>query len=413
MMPRGIIYKNIHWMLFAVCLTWLCFNGLSLAKGNIIASYNLFFGLLSLPLIAITAAASILKEPKMLQSNIWTLAGFCMLAVMFLTGVRDQVSIFSVYQALLICSGVLAWAVAATADTNTFEKINSCAIVVLFTSLSLPVVYTLFPSFFEGRNLVGDIPGFGNVRIYGQAAAISGFAAVAGIYRSEGRLMPFLLFTLSCYVILWSGTRSALVGLIFASFTALAVNLNFKTKLKNQITAFTAVITAVLVASVMSSITPLPAGEYGVFERTKQSLSENGDYSSNRFEIWSALGRATLEKPAIGWGYLMLEELDHPDVSVGEAHNYIIDFIFGWGYPTGLVLAGLLWGSFLLAFIRGFSVPSQELLVPLCVSAGLLATGLFGGVLTTTFSRIILFVALGTALAMSGQVRGEQKQDRP
>ena len=246
--------------------------------------------------------------------------------------------------------------------------------------------------------MVADLPGFGNVRIYGQAASISGYAAIGLIFASYKKALPLVVLAVSAYVVLWSGTRSSVAGFIMVIVACSVFEALKKTSLKRLVAKLSIITSMFVVAAILASHTPLPAGEYGVFERAQNTFEENGDISSNRFEIWAALTEATIEKPIFGWGYLMLGELDHPDVTVGEAHNYIIDFIFGWGFPVGVAVTLLLFGSFSVAFYRASLTASYEPLMALSVAAGLLATGLFGGVMTTAFSRLVLFVALGTAL---------------
>lgn len=179
-------------------------------------------------------------------------------------------------------------------------------------------------------------PGFLSIRQFGMLA---GFVLAGWLsYSLSNRDQPLSLVwasvgtALLSAALLWSGTRSALLGVALG----LVVTFAFARKMPLAKPALCMVL-AVACGGALSEIWLPPDGSFGMFNPDRFSMAAGSDIGSGRSALWIAGIEHFFQSPLLGWGegsFYHLFLIDGKGHHL-QPHNFIIQFLLSWGIVAG------------------------------------------------------------------------------
>ena len=237
------------------------------------------------------------------------------------------------------------------------------------------------------------LPGYLNVRHFGiELGAL--LAMLIGLIWRNSRfdsrpVQSFITIMLVAGAICWSGTRSAIFGVMGAMLIAVIM----RRKLPNADAA--ALITAALIIGGTLSFLILPPDPWFGFRII--STAQSGNYSSGRTQLWIDAFHLFLAHPLIGWGEgsaIWLIFLD--GTSFAHPHNMPLQMLQSWGAPAACAAFYLIVRLWLMLQRRG---AQNGWMLPLLMAFDtLLIMSLVDGVFY--HARLLMLVALVSAAAL-------------
>ena len=115
---------------------------------------------------------------------------------------------------------------------------------------------------------------------------------------------------------------------------------------------------------------------------------------SGRIDLWSWVVEQILDKPLIGWGYFQMASAPGGDLRETSAHNFLLDYMFAWGIPFGLLASAVLIGAVWFGLRRNRFNPAA-------IPAGVAMIGmLVDSLMTPTITMPYPLLAAGTMLGL-------------
>lgn len=228
------------------------------------------------------------------------------------------------------------------------ERDLSSIMTAFAVSLAILTVYTAWwfatapdPSTVPGGEIRWDnaIPGFISVRHFGawSGAITAGFAISILCGRdSKNWNWNHLLYTSCAAVTVWTGTRAAVLAIIFVVLVSLLT--------LRKLPTWKAIGRAAVLTGVALTLAWLFLLEYPAFQLIV--LSEYGDIgkaTGGRSELWSQTFHRWLASPWFGWGTDSTFWETYIGWNHTQPHNVILQFLISWGVvgaSGGLYLIG-------------------------------------------------------------------------
>lgn len=223
-------------------------------------------------------------------------------------------------------------------------------------------------------NWTFDLPAFSHVRIFGHyAAPVAGLAAgLMALGRTRGQwAAAFALATLALALVLWTGSRGALIGVA----AGVGAGLLFAPPVRH-LRAWGGIAAALAVAWLSVASLPAPAPTMGS-ARIVAATVKSGDRTTGRTQLWAHVAKAAAKRPIFGHGegqmysVARFADLFHP-------HNIILQFLLAWGI-VGLACAGTLAFYFARESIRLVRAGADELVPPFIAMVALAVPSLVDG----------------------------------
>jgi O-antigen ligase len=277
-------------------------------------------------------------------------------------------------------------------------RLSSGAAIYLF----LLVIFCTFVPNSDNFEWLFGIPSATNIRQIGNLLALLALAPTVIFLFDRSRstmLSALVLVTAIMIFIMWSGTRGALLGLTVA--VAFASALMWDKIARNRIALLAL---ASMVALGISTLLPIPSGEYGIIRMAGSFQTE--DASSGRLKMWSEAIAAIQNAPLFGYGSGTYREnmlllngnpYNHP-------HNFILQFVYDWGLIGGTMALSLL-AWFGLAVLRATSSQADERFLSLAGLTCLIATALIEGTLFHPLPIIVAIACMAPHIARHCQVK--------
>jgi O-antigen ligase len=255
------------------------------------------------------------------------------------------------------------------------------------------------------------IPGFVSVRMFGAlvapwAALLLYLAITRGDEHAYDRWI-FVACTLASAMVVWSGTRAAVLGIGVAGLVALII---YRPPLRPALFA-RAIIAVVL--GIGLAVLLLPTGDKDFWLFLPGDFGGGADtLTSGRLALWTAAWAAFLDVPLFGAGPGASAWL--PQVGLAshiQPHNVVLTFLLNWGVVAASAAFFLIGKFFVAVHRRARDVAAA---VPLVLGADcLLAIGFLDG--TFHFAQhVMLWAALmGLALAVPSVDRTVEKHPAP
>ncbi len=239
-----------------------------------------------------------------------------------------------------------------------------------------------------------SLPGFISVRYFGTwTGAITTFFLALVIQRGEKTKpsWPDLFLLIAMSMTIWSGTRAAVLGIVFA-FTAMFL-------LKKRWPSFALMgrisITTGLAAIIAWMLIPYGESDFQLF--SSEHVKGVGAFTSGRTELWIATYQKWLEAPFFGWGSGSI----FWEVFLGwthtQPHNAFLQFLISWGLVGAIGTCWLLGRVIVTAQRKTYANP--DLWPFMAMFYSLLAMSMVDGALY--YPRFIMLVMLCLAVILS------------
>jgi exopolysaccharide production protein ExoQ len=277
----------------------------------------------------------------------------------------------------LLC-GVTAGAIRSIAVLFAASVIALSSLVVIhYLSISEP---PSMPG--EGFPWSAYAPGFLSIRQFGMVVGFSAsFWLGYLLHARAGELKLWILLPFSTLIfaaLVWSGTRSALLGIAIAMFLS---SILAKKLPSLQISA--SILLAAGLGAILSQIWLPPDAAFGMFNSERFAIGDGTDVTSGRTPIWmfglSMFGKS----PLFGWGegsfyplYAMAGRGYHL-----QPHNFIIQFLMSWGIIAGGIALFMMFRTLARLHWRVRDVALMT--VPLAALDCILAMAMLDGALFT------------------------------
>jgi O-antigen ligase len=244
----------------------------------------------------------------------------------------------------------------------------------------------------RGRDWVVMVPGVTNVRGLGFFALSAFFAGQAiAMASSPGQsryLLGFVVTVAALVIILWTGSRGALLAIIIG----LSWLLILASLARNRLAKFCAV--AFSIAVCISSLLPSVDANYGIQRIIFSSVATKAksDVTSGRTEMWRETANKIAEKPFIGWGIEQFA-VTGPEKTLGykQPHNMFLQLLFSTGL-LGAIATLLIVLPFLPKLSLDMSTPDR--LAAWGVIIGTLTFGLYDAAFYYTYPVMIFLLAV-------------------
>lgn len=245
--------------------------------------------------------------------------------------------------------------------------INSLICFSIVTSLQ--VIYMYY---------IGENGKISVISVFGKKIDANYFSALASIIsnfillkilfsKSKNKIMLIIssiAFILTIFSITLSGSRAALISLIFSNLIILIQFFFKKFNLKKVVIICIGTIVLIIILKFISSVLPT-----WLFNR--YFVNSYSDKSNNeRIELWKNAFDGILEQP-IGYGFGIFDKLpEHNQISTGRyvpatvpAHNTYLDILIYGG-----ILGGIVFAIFLLNVFKGFFIGKNRILIPVILN---------------------------------------------
>lgn len=237
------------------------------------------------------------------------------------------------------------------------------------------------------------VPGFISVRHFGAWAGVIAAAFAVRILYQQGQHSlgwDHALYFLAAAMTIWSGTRAAVLGIIFA---VIAVAL-----IKRTLPNFRNIVLAALLTGLgaVFAFVLLPHDPAFYLWQTGDAASLN-KMGGNRPALWAATFTRWLDSPILGWGsgstfWEVFVNWPHT-----QPHNVVLQFLISWGIVGA---AGGMWllGRAIVAVHRSV-IAQPEQLALLAMLDALLVQSLLEGMLH--YPRFIIAIILLFAMILT------------
>ena len=286
---------------------------------------------------------------------------------------------------------------ASTQDAANFPRAFA-----LQPLLHVPVLILLFVVYLNDprMNWLGGPVGFWHVRVWGIVLA-AGIAAAIGWHACQREkrwpddLLLFATVLVLTTLLAWSGSRSAMLGLVLAYAGMLIVVRG------PFLRGLIPVLLGVGIGVALSLAISLPNNNYGLITSLAETASADADkVSGGRMTLWLGTLDHILDRPLLGHGFDQFRYIyqGEPDGTI-QPHNAPLQLMFDFGIPGGCVAMILL----LSLWWRGISditSPDQAWKLPAAMVLNTLAvTTLFDGSLYHMEPVALIALSLGILLS--------------
>jgi O-antigen ligase len=211
--------------------------------------------------------------------------------------------------------------------------------VVVYALLWLFNIVAYHP---QGEDWMWLVPALTNIRWVGFFALASFCGGVGALVVNDRNFiarnqmtLPLIFMALGWFLAIWTGSRGAILAIIFASAFSVLVS-------KDRKTLVWAIVLAALTAIAIAAILPVVHPAYGLGRMFGSAAnSENlNSLSSNRIVIWAATVEKIIEQPWLGFG-IDQYRLSWPDgeVNVRNPHQSILQLLFASGIAGAVAYA--------------------------------------------------------------------------
>jgi O-antigen ligase len=287
--------------------------------------------------------------------------------------------------------------------SSLVSTIPTMIIVVTFMTLPLtPLLFALADPTIQNPSI--NTSGYGNIRAYGQLAAMVS-AALIGIQFSRVRdndllrmIYPTLLMTCAWVIVFWSGSRAAMLALTLA--TVICTAAFCKNKVLLMVIALPPAVGAML-----SMLIYNPSTSFGLLNRINKTANgiDSGNMSvltSRRFDLWPQILDFIRESPIIGHGYRPLPKLDFDDYVINQAHNIVLEYWAAFGIPLGSCLCAAILFYSISAIRHAIYDGSSRAVSSMAVIITFLTMSMFSGIYMSPISMAGFAVCLGGLLGL-------------
>jgi exopolysaccharide production protein ExoQ len=242
------------------------------------------------------------------------------------------------------------------------------------------------------------IPGFISVRLFGAfCGAIFSFLILQLLIDEEqdnDAVYQYAWLTLSAGMMIWSGTRAAIIGTV-VSLSLIAIVYKLRPKVKTLILIFCSIAIAAFLAMLL-----IPHGD-GAFMLVAAGDGESADsVSGGRLSYWTAIWKAYQNVPFFGAGpfasFWMLPAGEQIHV---QPHNIILQFLITWGafatIPALLMLGYATWQAHIITLKNRITLPFLAMLDCLLVMS------LFDGMMHFAQHLMLLMISFGIIFSVT------------
>lgn len=245
-----------------------------------------------------------------------------------------------------------------------------------------------------------SLPGFISVRYFGTwTGAIAAFFIAMLIKKGENARLswPDLFMFVSMSMTIWSGTRTAIMGII----VAISAMIILQKRIPNLAMTGRLCILTGLAATVAWLLLPYGESDFRLF--SSEHAGSVGAFTSGRTDLWIATYQKWLEAPLFGWGSGAL----FWEVFLGwthtQPHNAILQFLFSWGICGTIGACWLFFKATKTAQLKTTENPSLWPFMAMLYS--LLAMSMVDGALY--YPRFIMLIMLCFAVILSDRAKSE------
>ncbi len=243
------------------------------------------------------------------------------------------------------------------------------------------------------------IPGFISVRLFGAfCGAVFSFLLVQLLMDEQERgvsVHQYLWLTLCAGLIIWSGTRAAVLGTGVAFAVAL-IGYNIRPRKVRTIAAISGcLITAYVLATAL-----VPYGDTNFMLIAPSEGTTPEAVSGGRLSYWSAVWEAFRTVPFFGAGpFASFWMLEPPQSVHVQPHNIILQFLISWG--SFATVAGLLalgfatWKAHVIVFAERDGLPFLAML------DSLLAMSLVDGMMHFAQHFMLIMICFGVIFSLT------------
>ena len=242
------------------------------------------------------------------------------------------------------------------------------------------------------------IPGFISVRLFGALAAPwAAFMLYLALARGEHasyRPWIFAAIAITSAMLLWSGTRAAVMGLGIAALVALVL---YRPRLRLRSLALTL---ASILAGGLAAVLLLPYGDTDFWLYVPNDFGGGADdLASGRLALWQASWNAFLGVPMFGAGPGATAWILPAGVKAHiQPHNIVLEFLLNWGILASAAAFYLIARAVVAVHRRARRV---EAAVPYVLAADcLLAIGFVDGTFHFAQHLMMWMAMMGLAFAI-------------
>ena len=184
------------------------------------------------------------------------------------------------------------------------------------------------------------LPSATNIRQIANNAGMLAIAPIALLLAVNRRY--FFRYAMALMIVLsfatWTGSRATLLGLVIGILSGIAFVRKF-TSIKNVILSGLTSLSAVAASLAL----PVPDPSFGLV-RLFGDTGVPGDSSSGRLELWTQTWQQILQSPWIGHGSGRYrdEMALHYGTALNHPHNFILQYLYDWGFVGGIMALLLL-----------------------------------------------------------------------
>jgi len=246
-----------------------------------------------------------------------------------------------------------------------------------------------------GIQWLGAIPGFISLRLFGAfGAAMLGYGLLNALIAPRAareRWIDHLLIAMSCGIIVWSGTRAAVLAVAVALVIAFALRPMWPTPRRLLAIAFSLACGAGIAILLQPDLEPFQLIRFGQATGQQEMLSGRSSLWHHSIALvvqhpWFGLGPA-----ATAWA---LPASEFPHV---QPHNVVIQFLLFWGVPAGLSALALL--AMLVVRVHRLASRYVGALPLLALADTQLVIACLDGTLHFASCIMLVFMALGAVAA--------------
>lgn len=241
------------------------------------------------------------------------------------------------------------------------------------------------------------LPGFISNRLFGAWVGAAASLLLGLIWTGEisGEKPRWLYpaFFLAATLLIWSGTRAAVLGVAIAALAAWG--LTGKIPYQSLLTKFPPM---VIVAAVVATLL-VPYGHPAYYLYMPGDLAGSGDhFTSGRLTLWAESLKTFAEYPLFGtglassWWLIPVDKFYHI-----QPHNVLIQFLVNWGLAA--TISGLLLLGAAIWRVHAIAREAAALMPMVAMLDSLIVMSLFDGMLH--FSRFVMLIFTCIALCLA------------
>lgn len=249
------------------------------------------------------------------------------------------------------------------------------------------------------------IPGFISLRLFGAfCGALFCFLLGTHFLAAEQKRLSYghwLWITLSAGMMIWSGTRAAVLG----SFATLMIALFFY-RIRPPWRIWLGIILSLAIASSLA-VMLVPYGDPTFLLYASGDGASADAVSGGRFRYWTSVWQAYLTVPLFGAGPFATSLMIDPELAHHvQPHNIILQFLISWGGPATMLALAII----AIVTLKAHIITAQHRVVLpfLMMLDCLLIMSLFDGM--THFAQHLMLIMIGYG-AIFGYQRAVEKGD--